>query len=203
MDMGHLFPWKTAEALLDYRLAPGGKTWKDVVAEGRIPNLHRGQAPDPQERKYLKTGFATPSGKVEFYSSTLKDLGFDPLPCYREAATPDAQFPLSSFVGLPDDEYFRTGQRHVPELRHMAEDPMFFMNRHDSDALGIVEGDWVRLKTKAGAMPLASISARECRKDWCAFPMAGGNRNRVRAATTCRACGRSAMPSSPPTTIRS
>ena len=29
-------------------------------------------------RKYEKTGFATPSGKVELSSSVLDELGFDP-----------------------------------------------------------------------------------------------------------------------------
>ena len=152
MGMGEQFPWASAEEMLNYRLEPSGATWSDVVSAGRPPNLHRGQASDDGERKYLKTGFATPSGKVELYSSVIENLGFDPLPYYREAAQPCDQYPLTMFVGLPDDEYFRSGHRHVPELRKRAADPTFFLSQDDARELQIAEGDWVRLETATGAM---------------------------------------------------
>ena len=104
MGLEDVFPWKTQEELINYALEPSGMTWDQVVASGRMPNLYRGQAEFQEERKYLKTGFATPSGKVELYSKTLEDLGFDPLPYYREAAEPTAELPLRMFIGLPDDE---------------------------------------------------------------------------------------------------
>ena len=155
MDMGELFPWKTMEELLNYRLEPGGKTWDEVVEAGRVPkapSLNKGGAPNGGERKYLKTGFATPSGKVELYSETLKELGFDPLPYYREATEPDEDYPLSLFVGLPDDEYFRTGQRQIPELRRKAEDQTFFISQKDAVAMAIDEGDWARVATGTGSI---------------------------------------------------
>ena len=152
MGFGDVFPWETQEQLLNYRLEPSGATWEEVVASGRTPNLHKGQAPADQERKYLKTGFATPSGKVELYSSVLEGLGFDPLPYYREAAEPDTNFPLRLFIGLPDDEYFRTGMRHVPELRKRVSDQTFFMGSQDADDLGIADGEWTRLETKVGGI---------------------------------------------------
>ena len=152
MGLGESFPWKSAEELLDYRLQPSGSNWKEVVASGRQPNLFKGQAADDGERKYLETGFATPSGKVELYSSVLEDLGFDPLPYFREAKTTSSKYPLMHFIGLPDDEFFRSGQRHIPELRKRAQDPMYFMNEADAKELGIAEGDWARLATELGSM---------------------------------------------------
>ena len=152
MGLGAGFPWRMPEELINYRLEPGGTTWAEVVASGRAPNLHRGQAPDPEERQYLKAGFATPSGKVELYSEVLEDLGFDPLPYYREAAEPCERFPLQMFVGLPDDEYFRTGHRHVPELRRRAEDPTLLVKPEEASRLGIEEGGWARLETSTGAI---------------------------------------------------
>jgi anaerobic selenocysteine-containing dehydrogenase len=152
MGLAEAFPWKTQEELINYRLEPSGATWREVVKSGRTPNLHRGQAPDDNERKYLKTGFATPSGKVELYSETLKDLGFDPLPYYREAAETNEKYPLRMFIGLPDDEYFRTGMRHVPELRKRVPDQTFFMSPNDADKLSIVDGQWTRLTTKVGSV---------------------------------------------------
>ena len=147
MGFGEAFPWKTPEEILNYRLEGSGMTFDQVVEAGRPPNLQRGQAPEDVHQKYLKTGFATPSGKVELYSSVLEDLGFDPLPYYREGALPTKELPLSLFIGLPDDEYFRTGMRFVPELRHRVKDPTFFMSPGDAENLGIADGEWTSLTT--------------------------------------------------------
>ena len=146
MGLAEHFPWDSEEALLDYRLEPAGTNWSEVVASGRLP-----KAPY-EEKKYLKTGFATPSGKVELDSSVLKDLGFDSLPYYREAAEPTAEFPLSMFIGLPDDEYYRTGHRHIPELRQRAQDPTLFVSPKDAASLALEEGQWARVETSTGAV---------------------------------------------------
>ena len=74
MGLGEHFPWADATALHGYRLEPAGTTWDEVVAQGRLPKA------DYAEKKYLETGVATPSGKVELSSSVLDDLGFDSLP---------------------------------------------------------------------------------------------------------------------------
>ena len=152
MGFGDAFPWTNQEDFINYRLEPGGAVWTDVVASGRAPNLHRGQAPDPGEKQYLKTGFATPSGKVELYSEVLENLGFDPLPYYREAAEPCERFPMAMFIGWPEDEYFRSGHRHIPELRRRAADPMYMIAPSEMERLGFEEGAWARLETSTGAM---------------------------------------------------
>ena len=130
LGLGEHFPWQTEEELLDFRLAPGATTWAEVVASGSLPKAANA------ERKYEQTGFATPSGKVELHSSVLEGFGFDPLPYYRETVQPDERFPLMMFIGLPDDEYYRTGHRHIPEMRKRAQDPGVLRER---DGPG---GDW-------------------------------------------------------------
>jgi len=64
-------------------------------------------------RKYERTGFATPSGKVELALSILEGLGLDPSPYYREPPPHPAGYPLTLFMGVRDDG-FQTGHRHVP-----------------------------------------------------------------------------------------
>jgi anaerobic selenocysteine-containing dehydrogenase len=153
LGLGEHFPWSTSDAVHDFRLEPGGTTWQETLAAGRTPKAGY------EEKKYLKTGFATPSGKVELYSSVLEDLGFDPLPYYREAPAPNADYPMLLFIGLPDDEYYRTGQRFIPELRERAEDPTLFLSPDDAAELAIGEGDWARVTTSTGAM-VARVFAR-------------------------------------------
>ncbi len=152
MGLADKFPWENAVDMLNYRLEPGGTTWDEVVATGRTPNLNKGQVGDTPERQYEKNGFATPSGKVELYSSTLESFGFDPLPYYREAAEPNEQYPMMLFVGWADDEYFRTGHRQIPELRKRAKDPMFFVNAAEATRLDLADGDWARISTSTGAI---------------------------------------------------
>ena len=146
IGLAEYFPWAKDEDLLDYRLEPGGLNWAGAVAGERPPKVGY------QEKKYLRTGFATPSGKVELYSSVLDDLGFDPLPYYREAKGTDADYPLTMFIGLPDDEYYRTGHRHIPEMRNRAQDPTLFVSPNDADSLKVSEGDWARVHTATGKM---------------------------------------------------
>ena len=71
---------------------------------------------DFEPRKYLKTGFATPSGKVELSSSILDELGFDPLPYYREGPALTEEFPYAVFSGVREDPFFQTGQRNIPNF---------------------------------------------------------------------------------------
>ena len=145
MGLAEHFPWDSNEALLDYRLEPGETNWAGVVEGGSLPKATNA------EKKYEQTGFATPSGKVELTSGILEGFGFDPLPYYREMET-EARFPMSMFIGLPDDEYYRTGHRHVPELRKRAQDPSFYVNEADLDVQGLAEGDWARVTTSTGDM---------------------------------------------------
>ena len=71
------FPWSTHDEVLDYRLSRSGRSFADFEAQGFM------EIPPAKYRKYRKTGFATPSGKVELSSSLLGDLGYDPLPYLR------------------------------------------------------------------------------------------------------------------------
>ena len=152
LGFGEVIPWATAEEMINYRLEPSGLTWEQVVTHGRLPSASNSAGSKEKKGNFHIDGFATPSGKIELYSSVLENLGFDPLPYYREAREPTVAYPLRLFVGLPDDEYFRTGMRFVPELRARAKDPTFLMSLATMTASGIEDGDWARLSTPHGAM---------------------------------------------------
>jgi len=146
MGFAEQFPWRTVEEVLDHRLSPSGQTFRQFAAA--TPFF---PAP-PAYRKYERAGFATPSGKVELASSVLAGLGFDPLPYYREAPQPDAEYPLLLFVGVRDDEYFHSGQRHVEELRKRKPLPMMYLSEPDARDLGLAAGDWAEVATRTGTM---------------------------------------------------
>ncbi len=158
MGFGEHFPWKTLEEMLDHRLAPSGRSFRHFADETFM------EAPAPEHRKYRRTGFATPSGKVELASSILEKLGFDPLPYYREAPAPTAEYPYRVFTGVREDPFFQTGQRNVEVLRKRSPLPKLFLHPADAERDGLSEGDWLRLETEHGHVT-AQLSVQESMKE--------------------------------------
>ncbi|MFN3235807.1 MAG: molybdopterin-dependent oxidoreductase [Pseudomonadales bacterium] len=148
------FPWENLEQLLDHRLSRSGRTFSEFEQATFM------EIQAPQFRKYRKTGFATPSGKVELASSVLKDLGFDPVPYYREGPALSEEFPYAVFSGVREDPFFQTGQRNIDELRKRCPLPSVFIHPADAGKEGLVDGDWVKLQTAFGEVS-AQLSVQQ------------------------------------------
>jgi anaerobic selenocysteine-containing dehydrogenase len=157
MGLGANFPWANLDELLDYRLAPSNRTFKEFEATTFM------EAPAPEYLKYKQSGFATPSGKVELYSTVLEQLGFDPLPYYREAPGTSDDYPYAVFTGVREDPFFQTGQRNIESLRKRMPYPNLFLHPEDAVRDGFCEGDWARLETKSGHVT-AKIAVRASMK---------------------------------------
>jgi thiosulfate reductase / polysulfide reductase chain A len=85
--MGQKQYWRpqTQREWFEWRLQRVAKNFDEFMAAGGIAAYpeHPILGPNPQYKKYEKAGFATPSGKVELYSSVMEKYGYDPLPCRR------------------------------------------------------------------------------------------------------------------------
>jgi anaerobic selenocysteine-containing dehydrogenase len=124
---------------------PAGYAVKDVKA--------------PPFRKYEKNGFATPSGKMEFTSTILSEVGQDPLPRYREPelsprSTPDVarDFPLILTTGARLPMFIHSRTFRLAWTRSLRPDPMVDMNPADARDRGIAQEDWVSLSTPRGSI---------------------------------------------------
>ncbi|MEM1433782.1 MAG: molybdopterin-dependent oxidoreductase [Pseudomonadota bacterium] len=157
MGFGEHFPWATIEDILDYRLSRSNRSFDDFQSSTFM------EAPSPRFRKYRKTGFATPSGKVELASSVLDELGFDPLPYYREAPGVNDDYPYQVFTGVREDPFFQTGQRNIKVLRDRCPLPNLFLHPEDAAREGIVDGDWARLETATGHV-VAQVAVKDSMK---------------------------------------
>ena len=101
--------------------------------------------------------FATPSGKCEFYSERLKDMGLDPLPTYippyespeRDAALV-ARFPLT-LISSPAHQFLNSTFVNVDSLRRAVREPECLLHPADAERRGIGVGARVVIHNDRGA----------------------------------------------------
>ena len=106
---------------------------------------------------FAEGGFATPSGKCEFYSEALARQGVDPLPFYNPPAeSPDSnpalarRYPLS-FISPPRRNFLNSSFANLPRFREDDRPPEIEMHPQDAAARGIRDGDAVRVFNDRGA----------------------------------------------------
>lgn len=139
------WPWDTAREVCEYRLAPAGLTFGELVRQ-------RGFFDTAEPGRSRQLGFGTPSGKVELRSSVFSELGCDPLPRPVPVAEPSARFPLILITGSNFNPMYHSEQRQWPSARAERPDPLVSIHPETAAALGIADGDWVRIETEHGAI---------------------------------------------------
>lgn len=103
-------------------------------------------------------GFATPSGKCEFFSARMQADGLDPLPTYiapheSVASNPvlGKQFPLA-MISPPARNFLNSSFVNVQSLRDTEGEPRLEMHPDDAAVRGIATGDMVRIHNHRGSM---------------------------------------------------
>lgn len=111
------------------------------------------------ERVYQAWGLQTLTGKVEFDSQELKEVGYDGLPVYQEPAespiaTPELaqRFPLVLTSGGRSKRYTHSQQRHVKKLVEQEPKPLVQIHPNDAAVREIVSGDTVEVSSARGAV---------------------------------------------------
>lgn len=147
------WPWPTQKDALFHRLKPFGFKSFDELLE-KTGGIVR---PVKEERKYESLGFGTPTGKVELYSTILEQLGYDPLPQYREPAqspvsTPELaeDYPLILTTGARHQPFYHSEHRQIDSLRKQHPNPIVQIHPETALKLGINDGDWVWIETPRG-----------------------------------------------------
>lgn len=140
MGYSNVVPWEDLESFYDYRLQKTGMNFSEFSKKYEV------YFADAEFKKYERTGFATPSGKVELKSSVLEDLGFDPLPYFREDPPLEETYPLTLFTGVREDEFFQTGHRHIPEMRKRNPEPYIFVSPATAQKYNLQADEWVEVE---------------------------------------------------------
>lgn len=145
LGLGELF-WENEAELLDQVLAPSGLTYgqfkESLVLWG-----------SPEYKTYLKSGFSTPSGKVELWCQQLAQRGLDPLPGFPEPAgaepQPSRDFPFL-LTSAKDPVFFHSACRQIPSLRKISPEPFVEISPEAASWLGVSQGDLVWVRTARG-----------------------------------------------------
>jgi anaerobic selenocysteine-containing dehydrogenase len=152
LGLGEHFWNGDIEAALRHYLAPSGITPEMLRREPRgirvpLETIHR---------KYLRSGFATQSGKLEIFSAPLHEIGQPLLPEYQQpsplvARHPEVaqQFPLV-LTSAKTPLYCHSQHRNLPRLRRQLPDPLVDMNPATAASHDIGAGDWVAIVTPRG-----------------------------------------------------
>lgn len=162
MGFEKVFPWHTVEEAIDYQLTPSGLTVQKLRTN---PDGIRCEA--LTYNKYEKKGFKTPSGKIEFYSSLLKEKGYPPLPAF----SPDEENPISfynerekfPFIGISGarpQSFVHSQLHHVPRLLNQEPEPLADIHPQDAKQLKIEEGDKLKIETPKGHIVIKAIISK-------------------------------------------
>ena len=101
---------------------------------------------------FAQGGFATPSGKCEFYSARLAAQGLDGLPDYLpnyESPGSSTDYPLA-MISPPARNFLNSSFVNVKSLRDQEVEPLLEMHAQDAAARGINDGATVRVFNQRG-----------------------------------------------------
>jgi len=105
---------------------------------------------------YAEGNFTTPSGKCEFYSERLKQMGIDPLPTFTAPYefpenVPElaARYPLT-LISSPAHHFLNSSFVNIGPLQRAAREPECIINSADAERRGIAEGERVVIHNDRG-----------------------------------------------------
>ncbi|HEY95018.1 MAG TPA: molybdopterin-dependent oxidoreductase [Dehalococcoidia bacterium] len=157
------FRWDDIHQLFDEIVEPSGLTFKELQEKGWVfpPEDHPSHPYNRFEKGLLrpdkKTGFQTPSGKVELYSVLREDWRLEPVAHYEEppftpVTMPDMveKYPLILSTGRRSPVFYHTEHRNIPWLREIDPDPTIEIHPDTAKQHDISHGDWVWVENWMG-----------------------------------------------------
>lgn len=150
------FPWHSAEAAIDDQLAPAG-----ITVEQLRQNPDGVRVEGLRHEKYRQDGFATPSGKFEFFSRRLEEGGYAGVP-YADGFPAKAisfgerqeEFPLIGISGRRDIRFTNSQYRTIPALLKDEEGCVVDIHPVDASSHQIEDDDQLQITTPKGTITM-------------------------------------------------
>jgi anaerobic selenocysteine-containing dehydrogenase len=148
MDMREHF-FDDWEESLDLMLADSGMNYEQFCVKRSLhPTKHY---IDEDPAHYFKT----PSGKVEFHSQQMAQLGLSPLPTLAEVTT--LRFGEEAFERYPlhmtngkEGAYFSSGYRHIERMKKHKAEAIVEMNPKTAAKYGLKDGEMIYIESAKG-----------------------------------------------------
>ena len=162
MGLDKVYPFQNAEEWLNFVLKPARITLDDLRRNQIIYS-----SPSVIYNKYQKSGFGTPSRKVECFSGRFKSANRGALPAFeypKESAytRPDlaGKYPLSAATRRPA-EYVHTRLVNLPTPGRLYPEPLVKINAIDAAKRGIQQNDAVEVESPRGKIRLKAKVTEE------------------------------------------
>lgn len=124
---------------------------EELFAQG-FTHLKSADGQPLPDAPFAEGGFPSPSGKCEFYSQRLADMGQDGLPDYianYEIPQANAEFPLA-MISPPARNFLNSSFVNLQSLRDIETEPVLEMHPEDAQTRGIQDGDVIRVFNQRG-----------------------------------------------------
>ncbi|KPJ78849.1 MAG: hypothetical protein AMJ54_01835 [Deltaproteobacteria bacterium SG8_13] len=128
--------------MLDELLRPAGIDFDTFTRRGFLQGPQR-------FRKYLASGFRTPTGKVELKLSRAEELKVAPVPRYLGSLDDNCEYPLV-LTSAKNPYYLHSSYRWVPKLRERSVEPIVLIHPETAADSGIRDGTPVAIETRSG-----------------------------------------------------
>jgi len=143
--------------IIEQALGGSGKKIQGVTLEALLERgWMRLNVPTPY-LPFADGAFLTPSGKCEFFSQRMADMGLDPLPAFTPPYEfPDlvpelaARFPLT-LISSPAHQFLNTTFVNIDSLKRAAREPECLLHPVDAEQRGIPAGARVVVHNDRGA----------------------------------------------------
>jgi anaerobic selenocysteine-containing dehydrogenase len=145
LGLGEYFWHGDVEAALDHHLAPSGLSIELLRANPRGIRVPL----QTSYEKYRNGAFATPSGRIEIFSTVLRAGGDVPIPEFRVPFAQTEGFPLT-LTTVKTPLYCHSQHRNLAKLRRVEPHPIAELNPLTAGSYSIGEGDWLAIATPHG-----------------------------------------------------
>ncbi len=167
--LGEWFPWKTfAEAMR----APRVDWMKDDTLQ-------------PKPRPDAQPDFGTPTGKAEFLSTVLQEVGVEPLPVWAPPPSqPTPEFPLRLVTGPRPRARINSQFAQSPSVRARLREPELLVHPDAAKAAGITHGATIDVVSPVGRISIRAVVTDDVHPESVVMPAGWDQANPNRLIAT-------------------
>ena len=165
--------WDDEQGFYDYLLRKTGLTYESLRERTWLyPEFDYYKYKSGKLRRDGKPGFATSTGRYNFYCPEMIHFGLSPLAEYEEPPeSPVSQpelakkYPLVLTTGARIWGFFHSEHRQSPSMRKIHPYPTVMIHPETAAKYGIADGDWVELENQYGSCKQKAELSIRIRKD--------------------------------------